>query len=385
MVSSGSSLNSPVSNKILAGLLGGVLGVFGLVYLLTPGNNYPSDVRDLLRDGARAYMTTPDKRDLDKAIECYSLALEKLDDLGKTDPIHNPSAPHITGLIGRLAEVYSVHGDREKAISTYKDVIKRILDDESFSNPKKVGQTLGRSDTSAQTRRDLQLALSSSYKLALMYNQSADRGQWRAMMLPALKNNVDEDNREAEKWFTWCLDVTMHSYQTHCQETLKNKSPPTFAPDTLPSWMPSEFIVTIMYEAACFYTKIQKFDLAAPLLLRSIDLLGGPNAKGETSICRSAVIMTHLANMSAAQGKWDATQRWIEHGLEKSRQFSKNMECAQSFVALKYDQGKLYEKKNKIDQASVSYRQAYKASQMIQYEEGEQMALNALRALNRTG
>ncbi|KAJ1843271.1 hypothetical protein LPJ73_005540, partial [Coemansia sp. RSA 2703] len=119
-----------------AALVASTLGFVGYAMFFGPGNQYPPPVRSLLREGGMAYLRTENKQDLPKAVEKYTEALRLLDKIGASDPKHAPDTPHVTGLVARIASVYTDMGDIDNTIRTYTDLLHRILGDSGMEDPR---------------------------------------------------------------------------------------------------------------------------------------------------------------------------------------------------------------------------------------------------------
>lgn len=361
--------------------------LYGIGSYFSPGRQYPKPVRKLLREGGMAYLRTSDKQDLPKAIECYTQALALLDQIGKDDPTYSRDAAYVTGLVARIASVYSDMGDIDSTISTYLDLLQRIVGDEGVEDPRSQVRQLLDDKLPLEKRKNILRALGCANKLAEAYEIRASQSKRRSALI-AHPDRLDKaDLQEARKWYQWCLHLVTLTYQNHYNHQMlaANKPPtstPPFAPDTLPKYMSVEVVTSLFYNSASFFASHGQADLALPLLQRGLDLLRHGADGKETSVCRSAILMSHLANAAVATGDLPAAEQWSLRGLGLAKKFSANNDCLSSFVALTYDLGAVYERAGRTDSARVQYRQALMVANQIYDDEAANMAKAGLESLS---
>ncbi|KAI8324655.1 hypothetical protein GQ54DRAFT_53297 [Martensiomyces pterosporus] len=375
------SWRTPVTVVVVAlGL--STVGFFGFSMFFGPGSMYPKEVRSLLREGGMAYLRTADKQDLPKAVDCYQTALDRLDELGKSDPKHAPDAPHITGLVARIASVYTDMGDLENTIRVYKDLLQRILGEDGMSDPRTQVRQLLDEALPSDKRQNILRALGCANKLAEAYEARADRSRRRSILL-ADPDMASADVAEAGRWYQWCLQLVMLTYQNHFNhEQLRQGKPlvntPSFDPATLPKYFSVDVVTSLFYNAASFFSAHAQYQLAVPLLQRALDLLHRGADGKEISVCRSSILMSHLANAAVLTSDLPAAERWAMEGLGLAKRFPRNADCLNSFVALTYDLGAVYEAAGKAEDARVQYRQAIEVARAVGDEDAEGLAATAL-------
>ncbi|KAJ1965498.1 hypothetical protein GGI12_000720 [Dipsacomyces acuminosporus] len=375
------SWRTPVAVVVVAlGL--STIGFFGFSIFFGPGSKYPKEVRSLLREGGRAYLRTADKQDLPKAVDCYQRALDLLDVLGSTDPTHAPDAPHVTGLVARIASVYTDMGDLESAIRTYKDLLGRILGSEGMDDPKTQVRLLLDESLPSDKRQNILRALGCANKLAETYEARAARSKRRSILL-ADPDMAASDVAEASRWYQWCLQLVMLTYQNHYNHIQLSQdkpltSTPSFDPETLPKHFSVDVVTSLFYNAATFFSTHARYQYAVPLLQRALDLLQRGADGKELSVCRSSILMSHLANAAVLTGDLPAAERWSIEGLGLAKGFPRNADCLNSFVALTYDLGAVYEAAGKTEDARVQYRQAAEVARAIDDTEALELAAQAL-------
>ncbi|KAJ2520623.1 hypothetical protein H4217_001928 [Coemansia sp. RSA 1939] len=354
-------------------------------YYYGKGGVYPTPIRNMLREGGAAYMRPKEKQDLPKALKCYKKALELLDELGKKDINHGRDAAHVTGLVARVATIYSEMGDLDNAIVTYNDLMERILSSAEMADPKLLVKQLMHTRLSEERRSNILRALGCASKLAETLELRAARWRRRSMVLadPALAAS-SADLKEAGRWYQWCLQVVTLTYQNHfnhiqLDKGLEPTSTPSFDPATLPKFFSIEIVTSLFYNAATYFSNCAQYDMAAPLLQRALDLLRPAVSKGdEEGVCRSAVLMSHLANAAARKSDLQGAEKILIDGLSLAKRFSKNSECLNSFVALTYSLGTVYQTAGKTESARVQYRQAIDVAATIGDKEAAQLATEAL-------
>ncbi|KAJ2709719.1 hypothetical protein H4R19_004109 [Coemansia spiralis] len=382
----GSEWRTPIVALVL-GIGIATVGFTGYSMYFGAGSAYPSEVRTLLREAGMAYLRPAAKQDLPKAADCYARALGLLDELGASDPEYARDAPHVTGLVARLAAVYSDMGDLDRTIDTYQDLLQRILGDAGMREPKLLVARLVDPALPAGERENILRALGCANMLAETYEARASRAQRRrAAVLPGVRRAPSPDADEASRWYQWCLQLVMLTYQNHANHLriAEGKPPaavPSFDPATLPRFFSVDIVTSLFYNAATFFAGHGQAELAAPLLQRALDLLRRGADGNETSVCRSCVLMSHLVNAAVVTGDHAGAEQWAIEALALAKQFPRNAECINSFLALTYDLGAVYEAAGRRDSARVQYRMALDAAR--EFGDDDVAAL-AAAALGRT-
>ncbi|ORX73825.1 hypothetical protein DL89DRAFT_263838 [Linderina pennispora] len=348
------------------------IGFFAFSTFFGPGSKYPGDVRKLLREGGMAYLRTADKQDLPKAVDAWV----------QSDPEHSRDAPHITGLVARIAAVYHEMGDLENTVRLYKDLLSRILGDDGMADPHTQVRVLLDEKQPKDKRENTLRALGCANKLAETYEERAMRSKRRSALL-ADPDLASHDVQEASRWYQWCLQVVMLAYQNHYNHLqLEKKLPltntPSFDPDTLPKFLSVEVVTSLFYNAAAFFSTHAQYGFAVPLLQRALDLLRRGADGTETGVCRSSVLMSHLANAAVMTSNLPAAEKWAIDGLALAKRFPQNADCLNSFVALTYNLGAVYEAANKHDDARVQYRQAIEVAKVTDDSKAQELATEAL-------
>ncbi|KAJ1645483.1 hypothetical protein LPJ64_002918 [Coemansia asiatica] len=363
------------------------VGFVGYGMFFGPGRQYPSPVRKLLREGGMAYLRPADKQDLPKAVEKYTEALELLDQIGLVDPKHAPDAAHVTGLVARIAAVYIEMGDLDNAIRMYNDLLHRILGDQGMEDPRTQVRLLMDPELGAEKRQNILRALGCANKLAETYDMRSARSKRRSILL-ADPDMHSADVRAASRWYQWCLQVVTLTYQNHfnhkqLEQGLPLANTPTFDPATLPRVFSVDVVTSLFYNAAAFFASHAQYQYAVPLLQRALDLLRPGTENGrEECVCRSSVLMSHLANVAVQTSDLPQAEKCIFDGLALAKKHSQNSDCLSSFVALTYDLGVVYEAAGKSKSASVQYRHAAEVARTIDDAEAEKLATQALRRIS---
>ncbi|KAJ2162630.1 hypothetical protein GGF46_000503 [Coemansia sp. RSA 552] len=342
----------------------------GYSLMFGPGSMYPKHVRELLREGGMSYMRPAEKQDLPRAVECYTQALAALDELGQGDPKHARNTPHVTGLVARIASVYTDMGDLDKTIATYKDLLQRILGRSTMDDPKPLVTKLLDSDLPSSEREGILRALGCANKLAETYVARGARSKRRSVLIPNAATASSADTAEAARWYQWCLQLVMLTYQNHFNHLQLDRGlPPTdtpsFDPDTLPRYLPLEMVTSLLYNAGSFFAGSGQTQLAVPLLQRALDLMRRGTDGKETSVCRSSTVISHLASAAVDTGDLAAAEKWAIEGLGLAKTFPKSADCLGSFVALTYSLGAVYEAAGKTNDARVQYRQAIEVANAV--------------------
>ncbi|KAJ2816700.1 hypothetical protein IWW50_006409, partial [Coemansia erecta] len=320
------------------------------------------------------------------AIECYTQALAQLDELGVADPRHTRTAQHITGLVARIASVYTEMGDLDKAIDTYTDLLHRILGDDGMRDAKTQVRRLLDDSVPEGERQEILRALGCANKLAETYEARGRRSKRRSAVLPHACAAVTADAQEAARWYQWCLQLVMLTYQNHFnhQQLAQGKQPtntPSFDPDTLPRFFPAEIVTSLMYNAATFFSGNAQTELAVPLLQRALDLMRRGADGHEPNVCRSSIVMSHLANAGVTTGDLPAAEKWALEGLALAKRFPQNADCLNSFIALTYDLGAVYEAAGNSESARVQYRQAIEIATTVGDDEAVKLTNEAMARL----
>ncbi|KAJ2774922.1 hypothetical protein IWQ56_000363 [Coemansia nantahalensis] len=383
----GSRWQAPIV-ALVAGIGIATVGFTGYSMVFGAGRVYPSEVRALLREGGMAYLRPADKQDLPKAADCYARAIGLLDRLGESDPAHARNAPHVTGLVARLAKVYSEMGDLDGAIDTYRDLLQRILGDAGMRDPKPLVARLMDDALPAGERENILRALGCASMLAETHEARAARARRRGAALPGLQRAPSADADEASRWYQWCLQLVTLTYQNHANHLLlaegeRPAATPSFDPATLPRFFSVDIVTSLFYNAAAFFAGYGRSDLAAPLLQRALDLLRRGADGSETSACRASVLMSHLANAAVAAADHPAAEQWAIDGLALAKRFPRNAECIDSFVALTYDLGAVYEAAGRRDSARVQYRVALDAARELGDPAAAELSAAALARIPR--
>ncbi|KAJ2617304.1 hypothetical protein H4S08_000405 [Coemansia sp. RSA 1365] len=358
-------------------------GYVGYVTFFGGSTIYPKEERKLLREAGMVYHCAPENRDLPKAIECYTKALASLDKLGEEDPTHARNAFHITGLVARIAEVYAEMGNLDKAIEMYMDFLQRILDEGTMNDPKQlVGELLDKNLTKNR-QHNIRLTLGCANKLAEMYEMRSARSKRHIEVIPSAAKASSEDTQAANRWYQWCLQLVTLTYLKDYNARLVEQDKPTvkeppFDPDTLPKCFSNEEVATLFYNAATFFTSNGQPYLGAPLLMRALDLLRHGAEGKEESVCRSSIILSHLANAAVESGDLPAAEKWAIEGLRLAKMFRENADCLSSFVALTYDLGAVYEAAGLQGKARVQYRHANVVAKAVGDSEAERLTTAAL-------
>ncbi|KAJ2723887.1 hypothetical protein GGI07_002350 [Coemansia sp. Benny D115] len=367
----------------------GVIGFGAYAMFYGPGSHYPGPVRKLLREAGKAYMRPPGKQDLPAALEKYTEALQLLDELGSTDLKHAPDAPHVTGLVARIGSVYWDMGDLDGAISAYTDLLRRILGEQGMEDARTQVRRLMDPELPVEQRQNILRALGCANKLAEAYEAREARTKRRS----ALRVDGDmgsADVQAASRWYQWCLQLVMLTYQNHYNhQRLENNQPPvstpSFEPDTLPRFFSVDIVTSLFYNAAAFFAAHAQYSYAVPLLQRALDLMRGETEKGtETCVCRSSVLMSHMANASVQMADLPAAERWSIEGLALAKRFPANSDCLNSFIALTYDLGIVYEAAAKPESARVQFRQAIEVASAVGDADAERLASTALQRVGGT-
>ncbi|KAJ2702698.1 hypothetical protein FB645_004185 [Coemansia sp. IMI 203386] len=381
-LSGNSSLRTPITVTTIA-MLAMTLGFVGYGMFFGPGNQYPSSVRKLLRDGGMAYLRPSNKQDLPKAVEKYTEALELLDKIGCDDPKHGPDATHVTGLVARIAAVYTDMGDLDNAIRMYTDLLHRILGDAGMEDPRTQVRLLMDPSLDVGKRQNILRALGCANKLAETYEARAARSKRRSILL-ADPDMHSADVRAASRWYQWCLQVVMLTYQNHFNhqqlaQSLPLTSTPSFDPATLPRVFSIDVVTSLFYNAAAFFASHAQYQYAVPLLQRALDLLRpGTDSGKEECVCQSSVLMSHLANAAVQTSELPRAEKWIFDGLALAKKYPENSDCLNSFIALTYDLGVVYEAAGKSQSAAVQYRHAAEVAKAVDDAQAEQLATRAL-------
>ncbi|KAJ2783469.1 hypothetical protein H4R18_001678 [Coemansia javaensis] len=379
---SGGGWRAPVA-AVVAGAGIAMVGFTGYSMLFGAGSVYPSEVRGLLREAGMAYMRPADKQDLPAAAERYAAALALLDRLGERDAAHARDAAHVTGLVARLAAVYTEMGDLDRAIGAHLDLLRRILGDAGMRDAKTQVAQLMDPALPADRRQNILRALGCANALAQAYEARARRSRRRGAVLAGARAAASADMREAGRWYQWCLQLTMLTYQNHHDHAqLEQGRPlgtaPSFDPRTLPRVFSVEIVTSLFYNAAAFFAASGQPDLAGPLLLRALDLLRRGADGTEAAVCRSSVLMSHLANAAVAAGDLPAAEQWAIDGLALARRLPASAECVDSFVALTYGLGAVYEAAARPGPARVQYRTALDAARAVGDDAAAELARAAL-------
>ncbi|KAJ2079327.1 hypothetical protein H4R24_003859 [Coemansia sp. RSA 988] len=344
---------------------------------------YPKEVLKLLRKAGNLYLCSPQNQDLPKAIEYYTEALASLDKLGEEDPTHARDALHITGLVARIADIYAEMGDVDKSIEMYMDFMERILDDARVKDPKLLVEELLDKGLSTNRQYNIRLALGCANKLAESYEMRSSRSKRHSAVLPNTAKASLEDEEAANRWYQWCLQLVTLTYLKDYNARLAKQGKPAvreppFDPDTLPECFSPKVVASLFYNAATFFNRNGQQQLGAPLLMRALDLLRyGADGK-EESVCRSSIILSHLANAAVETGNLPAAEKWTIDGLKLAKKFRENAECLRSFIVLAYDLGAVYEAAGMHDTARVQYRHANLVAIAAGDSEAKQMTAAAL-------
>ncbi|KAJ1723757.1 hypothetical protein LPJ53_001925 [Coemansia erecta] len=366
-----------------AALVASTLGFVGYAMFFGPGSQYPPSVRSLLREGGMAYLRPENKQDLPKAVEKYTEALRLLDEIGASDPKHAPDAPHVTGLVARIASVYTDMGDIDSTIRMYTDLLHRILGESGMEDPRTQVRLLMDPELDGGRRQNILRALGCANKLAETYEARAARSKRRSVLL-ADPDMHSSDVQAASRWYQWCLQVVMLTYQNHFNHQMLEQgkplaSTPSFDPSTLPRFFSVDVVTSLFYNAATFFSGHAQYQYAVPLLQRALDLLRpGADSGKEECVCRSSTLMSHLANAAVETSDLPVAEKWAIDGLALAKKFPRNADCLGSFVALTYDLGVVYEAAGKVDSARVQYRQAAEVASVTGDTGAQELAATAL-------
>ncbi|KAJ2365433.1 hypothetical protein IW150_006213, partial [Coemansia sp. RSA 2607] len=222
--------------------------------------------------------------------------------------------------------------------------------------------------------------------LAETYEARAARSKRRSVLLSD-PDMHSADVQAASRWYQWCLQVVMLTYQNHFNHQMLEQdkpltSTPSFDPSTLPRFFSIDVITSLFYNAATFFSGHAQYQYAVPLLQRALDLLRpGADSGKEECICRSSTLMSHLANAAVETSDLPAAEKWAIDGLALAKKFPRNVDCLSSFIALTYDLGVVYEAAGKVDSARLQYRQAAEVAGVTGDNGAQELAATALERI----
>ncbi|PVV01964.1 hypothetical protein BB560_003591 [Smittium megazygosporum] len=377
----------------------GVFAYQGYVIFFGPGSVYPSQVRKLLKEGGDAFLQPESKRNLDHAINYYTQALELINTKYSSEKYMERDSPYVTGIVARIAEVYLEAGNKEMAIEYFKNLLNRVFSKEELLDYKLVVKKLVSQKKTDPNLENSMRGIGTISKLAEAYENIGDSKLPPGFNLNRNNYGTIPEYKVADELYTWILNTVLSSYYLHfnkpktqsfslggnyddiTDDILLSDSYPDFNPKTLPPYLSEYLVVSLLYNASNFYSKIGKYDLASPLLQRSLDLLGkSKNAKNETNVCKSCVLMTHLVSIAKEQNEIEAAKFYTEKGINIAKEFTDNEECLKSLVSFVFADGYLKEMDKRYSESRIEYRKALELSKSLEYEEG---IANATESIER--
>ncbi|OMH81968.1 hypothetical protein AX774_g4565 [Zancudomyces culisetae] len=367
----------------------------GYMFFFGPATIYPKEVQKLLRKGGESYLQIGEKRDLELAAKYYTEALEIMDNIATENEKGSTASGsgkfssmkrddnRITGIEARVAEIYSTSGDYEKALYYLEDLVSRIFTAEELAEYTLVVEKLVNSSSAYTKKKSAKIqgelekymrGIGAINKLAETYEKLGDESKYKGTIFNNDNFDYLSDYNNAETRYTFCLNTVLGAYSKYYSTTYQpsngsemSEITKLFDPKTLPKFLSAYTLTSLLYNCSNFFSKIEKYDFAYPLLIRSLDLLKpSVDSKKESESCKSCVLMTHLTNIAILRNDLSDAQIWIDNGLSLSKEYPTNPDCIHSSISLIYDQGHIFE--------------ALEASKMADYRPGQ---INASDALSR--
>lgn len=166
------------------------------------------------------------------------------------------------------------------------------------------------------------------------------------------------------------------------------------------AWLNLTEIATALAELAATYTAKERYELAMPLYMRALDLIRA--AEGTAISCKQVVLLNDVATALVGQVQLpaksqpqqpvtaeqtvEAAQKWAEKAIEVAAHIQppiRDEECDITCVVATYNLGELAELQKKPQIAKQRYTEAKELADGIGYEEGSQMAKEALKRLGK--
>ncbi|KAI2671064.1 hypothetical protein CBS147355_8921 [Penicillium roqueforti] len=166
------------------------------------------------------------------------------------------------------------------------------------------------------------------------------------------------------------------------------------------AWLNLTEIATALAELAATYTAKERYELAMPLYMRSLDLICA--AEGTSISCKQVVLLNDVATALVGQVQKparaqpqepvtaeqtvEAAQKWAEKAIEVAAHIKppiRDEECDITCVVATYNLGELAELQKKPQVAKQRYTEAKALADGIKYEEGSMMAKEALKRLGK--
>ncbi|KAJ5779649.1 hypothetical protein N7457_007369 [Penicillium paradoxum] len=166
------------------------------------------------------------------------------------------------------------------------------------------------------------------------------------------------------------------------------------------AWLNLTEIATALAELAATYTAKERYELAMPLYMRALDLIRA--AEGTSISCKQVVLLNDVATALVGQVQRpakaqpqqpvtaeqtvEAAQKWAEKAIEVAAHIQppiRDEECDITCVVATYNLGELAELQKKPQIAKQRYTEAKALADGIGYEEGSQIAQEALKRLEK--
>lgn len=368
---------------------------------------FPAPVADALRTAV--YYTEIDLNPA-KAMKSYKEALRIAFEMG----LH-PYSDEILGIKLQVAMMLEKAGLAKPAIEVLERTKNETLawvEEVTAGNTVAAAEKVKQAQAAAQTPENVQvnteamqenlddLKAMAQYE-AVQRDKALKKVVGIAMKLGELySSDYIQDDKKAEAAQVAAVEICLKEMHRRQRLGLPLGSSGSGENSEAQAWLNLTEIATALAELAATYTAKERYELAMPLYMRSLDLIRA--AEGSSISCKQVVLLNDVATALVGQVQRpvksqpqqpvtpeqtvQAAQKWAEKAIEVAAHIKppvRDEECDITCVVATYNLGELAELQKKPEVAKQRYTEAKALADGIGYEEGSQIAREALKRLGK--